>query len=283
MASDGKNSFSCLWRGAGLWYLGFCLAGLAAGLWSEAMLYPKAGRSPLPLPTLPALAAAQALFFLLVWPLAMLRRCETAGRAAERGGGCPITETAVLLVVSTPLYYVAAYFGDAVASDVLRVAMCVICVAVFSWSAGTWMCRGGLWRAAAGGLTVAMALGLPVMTYVANDMLLPQWADRLWQFTPATYLWQNGSPRAGEVLPNPLWPAIVCLAAAAGMFLLSLAVPRRAQATAGAGPDNQDAKHGSALPNSRHLRVRTRARPAPARAGRPADQRGAQRQFMAGL
>jgi hypothetical protein len=240
MTSEGKNSAAFLWQGAGLWYLGFCLAGVAAGLWPEAILPSKAGPRPLPLPTLGTLALAQAAFFLLVYPLVIFRRCDGGsrcdggqrydcaaaipGRRVRKKIGCvPIFgETVVLLIVSAPFYYVSAYLADAVPVDAFRAVIGVACLIPLSWSAAAWLCRGGLWRAAAGVLLLVAALGLPAATYIAAETLKPEWADALWRFSPATFLWQNCDSRLAGVLPRPLWTGVIYLALAAVMFLLTL-------------------------------------------------------------
>jgi hypothetical protein len=251
--SEGRNTVACLWQGAGLWYLGFCLAGVAAGLWPEAILPSKAGPRPLPLPTLQALAVAQAAFFLLVYPFAIFRRCQKrqekfAVRSSKFEGRndeeaslpfprttyfelrtffCIFGETVVLLMVSAPFYYASAYLADAVVVDALRAVLSVACLVPLSWSAAAWLCRGGVWRAAAGVLLLVAALGLPAATYIAAETLKPEWADGLWRFSPATWLWQNCDSRLVSLLPRPLWPGVSYLAVAAVMFLLTLLIPRK--------------------------------------------------------
>ena len=243
--SEVRNSIACLWRGVGLLYLGFCLAGVAAGLWPEAILPSKNGPRPLPLPTLQTLALAQAAFFLLVYPLAIFRRCENQKlqiancklQIEEAGPGEPLgrsicnmqfaicnlfAETVVLLIVSAPFYYVSAYLADAVVVDAFRAAIGVACLVPLSWSGAAWLCRGGLWRAAGGVLLLVAAMGLPAATYIAAEVLKPEWADVLWRFSPATWLWQNCDSRLVSLLPSPLWPGVSYLAVAAVMFLLTL-------------------------------------------------------------
>jgi len=221
---EGWNSAACLWQGAGLWYLGFCLAGVAAGLWPEAILASKSGPRPLPLPTLQTLAVAQAAFFLLVYPLAILRRSENAekpGAVRSLSSLAVFGETVVLLIVSAPFYYVSAYLADAVTADAFRASIGVACLVPLSWSAAAWLCRGGVWRAAAGVLLLVAALGLPAATYIAAETLKPEWADSLWRLSPATWLWQNADSRLVSVLPRPLWPGVSYLAIAVAMFLMT--------------------------------------------------------------
>jgi hypothetical protein len=235
MTSEGKNSAACLWQGAGLWYLGFCLAGVAAGLWPDAILPSKSGPRPLPLPTLQTLALAQAAFFLLAYPLAIFRRCEKtklqiANCKLQIEDKMSVTisgETVVLLIVSAPFYYVSAYLADAVAADAFRAVIGVACLVPLSWPAAAWLCRGGVWRAAAGVLLLVAAFGLPAATFIAAETLKPEWADFLWRFSPATYLWQNCDSRLAGVLPRPLWPGVSYVATAAVMFLLTLLFPRK--------------------------------------------------------
>jgi hypothetical protein len=228
MDSDHKNAAASLWRGAGLWYLALCLAGTAAGLWPDAILPSKSGPRPLPLPTLQTLAVAQAAFFLLVYPLAILRR-----REINRDGPhlfpnkwgpslfISICETVVLLIVSAPFYYVAAYLADATATDVARAVVGVACLIPLSWACAAWLCRGGLWRAVGGMVLLTAALALPALAYIAAETLSPAVGDPLWLLSPATYLWQNCDSRLASILPHPLWPGVSYLATAAVLFLLS--------------------------------------------------------------
>ena len=76
-------------------------------------------------------------------------------------------------------------------------------------------------------LLLVAALGLPAATYIAAETLKPEWADGLWRFSPATYLWQNCDSRLVSLLPHPLWPGVTYLAIAAVMFLLTLLIPRK--------------------------------------------------------
>lgn len=206
-----------LWRGAGVWYLAFCLASLAIGLWPEAVLPAKAGSRPLPLPTLQTLAAGQAMFFLLVYPLILFRRHQ------KQIGTDPVYlaagEVVVLLVVSTPFYYVAAHMADAVWMDVAREIVCVLCVAAVGAAGAAWMCRGGAWRACGAMLLLVLGLMMPAMTFATAEAISEVAADSLWLVSPTTYMWQNSQERLGTLLPRPLWPAVAYLLLAAAMVV----------------------------------------------------------------
>ncbi|MCK4602408.1 MAG: hypothetical protein KAU28_08065, partial [Phycisphaerae bacterium] len=68
------------WRPAGLGFLAACLAGLAVGLWPDAVYPSKQIVRPASLPALQTLALAQISFMLLAYPLVLLRRDEFGGQ-----------------------------------------------------------------------------------------------------------------------------------------------------------------------------------------------------------
>jgi hypothetical protein len=125
-----------------------------------------------------------------------------------------------MLVVAAPFYYAAAYLGDAVVGDVIRSVTALACLLPLSWAAAAWMCRDGFWRPVGAILALTAALGLPAATYLAAEVLKPAWADWLWQFAPATFLWDAAASRQDLLFPRPLWPAAAWLATGAAMLLV---------------------------------------------------------------
>lgn len=218
MECEQQRSLLGLWRGAGVWYLAVCLASLAVGLWPEAILPAKAGVRPLPLPTLAMLSVGQSVFFLLVYPLILFRRHHP-----ETGASCILAsvsaEVLVLLIVTTPFYYVAAYLSDAVWMDVARGIICTLCFAAFGAAAALWMCRGGFWRACGLMLLLVASLLLPAVTFATAETVSQVAADSLWMVAPATYVWQNAQGRMGTLFPQPLWTAAGYLLLAAAMVV----------------------------------------------------------------
>ena len=144
------------WSPAGAAYLALLLAGLAVGLWPEAIYVSKSGLPAAPPPALRVVALVQVAYVLLIYPLVLLARARRAaadpdpgaaailGRRerADAGGryllACAV-ESAVLLLAAVPFYVAAAWFADAVAADVVRTAICVACLFPIAWSAGAWL------------------------------------------------------------------------------------------------------------------------------------------------
>jgi len=124
------------WRPLATVWLLLCLAGLTAGFWPDALVYPKTPTAAVPLPTLPALAVAQGLFLLIVYPLAILRR---HGSTDIKFCPCLATlELCLLLISAAPFYIVAAYFSDASTTDILRVVLCVVGLVPVTLAACLW-------------------------------------------------------------------------------------------------------------------------------------------------
>ena len=199
---------AAVWRPAGLLYLAAMLAGLAAGLWPEAIVPRSRQLAAAPLPTLQTLAVAQVAFILLIHPLVILHR-------SSRG---PITsywpqtvvESAGMLLVTAPLYVAAAFLADAVAADVIRTALYVLCLWTVSWAAGKHLAfrHRGHWAILL--VLWVLALGGPAAYYIARELLTtPARATWLWHLSPATFAWQTAQARQGGYLPTPIWPALI--------------------------------------------------------------------------
>jgi len=218
------------WRPAGAVYLAFCLAGLAAGLWPEAVFLSRDPAAGAPLPTLKTLAASQIAFGLLVWPLVVLARAQRGPRRRYWGGA--VAEMIIYLVLAGPFYVAAAYLADAVATDVVRSAIYVACVWTLAVAAGAQLGSGKPGRVVV--VLVLAALGLPAAHYVALEFITPESARLLGRLSPATFAWSASASRGPSWYPQPLWAAIVWpAAAAAGVFLFMLLPGRGRRAQAG--------------------------------------------------
>jgi len=207
------------WRPGALLYLVGLLAALAAGLWADAVFPLRSGTGRATLPTLKALAVAQAAFILLIHPLVLARR------AARAGGGaywcaCAV-ESGVMLAVAVPFYAAAGWLADAVWTDCLRLAIAVAMLWPVAWSAGRAMAGGRVPSAALVVLWTA-AVGLPWAYYVAREFV-PSWsgAGVLWLLGPVTFVWDAAASRGQTWWPQPIWPILVWLAFAAALGLLA--------------------------------------------------------------
>lgn len=236
--SDGPGARG-LWSGSALWYLGICLAGLAAGMWPDSLAHSKNANWPLPLPTLKTLALAQGLFFLVIYPLILLRRGErdaalwgpTPAAESRAGGGCPwraaALECAILMVAAAPFYFIAGYLADARAGDVFRSALSVAALVPVGLVGGQWLLRGGAFGTAGLIVLLTAAVGLPIVFYVALEFGREGWADWLWAFTPATIVWQNGESRAAGWWQGPTWSLWVWPVLAGAMGMVGMLVERK--------------------------------------------------------
>lgn len=207
------------WRPGALLYLAFLLAALAVGLWADDVfpLRSHAGRTALP--TLKALAVAQAAFIFLVHPLLLARRCAGAGGGAFWGARA--AESGVMLAVAVPFYAAGAWLADAVWTDCLRVAISIALLWPVSWSAG----RALAGRRATSAVLIMLwtaALGLPWAYYIAREFV-SSWtgARLLWLLGPTTFVWDAAGSRGQTWWPQPIWPILVWLAFAAALGLLA--------------------------------------------------------------
>jgi len=215
------------WRPAGLLYLAACLAGLAAGLYPEAIYPSRRDVVPAPLPALQALATAQVLFILIVHPLIVLRRADF-GRI-RRYGPETIVESVTWLIATVPLYVAAAYLADATATDVLRTVLYVACLWPVAWAAGAILRRCRAARAPLLLLLLIVAAG-PALFYVLREFMPLYPSDWLWQAAPATAAWDAAASRAPNPFPQPLWSLLLWPAFALCLFGASLVVRSRAAA-----------------------------------------------------
>ncbi|MHC4983961.1 MAG: hypothetical protein ACYTF6_12450 [Planctomycetota bacterium] len=220
-SQPAESLLAAVYRPAGALYLAFCLAALAAGLWPEAVLV-----SPAPLRPLHALAVAQLTFGLLVQPLVVLWRAQRG--AVRRYWPAAIAEWCVYLFLAVPFYVAAAYIADAVAVDVVRVAIYVACVWTLPLTAGAHFAA----RRPGKGLVVLVltlaALALPAAHYVALEFVTPGCARFFARLSPATFAWTTSAARGACWYPRPLWAAFAWPAVAAvGLCLGMLVTTKR--------------------------------------------------------
>jgi hypothetical protein len=198
-------------------YLAVCALALLAGLFPQ-YIYPPRGIQAAPLPTLSALALAQAMFILVGWPVLCLWRTQqgTVGHYAAES----VTEAAAWLVAAAPLYLAAAWLADATALDVARTVLTLAALWPLAISAGALMrARPALQPAVI--LALLTLAALPAVWYIWWEFLRTMPADWLWDLAPATFTWQNAASRTPALVPSPAWPIAAWLAAAAAIGTLS--------------------------------------------------------------
>jgi len=217
-ASDRDSVLSAAWRPGGVIYLVLCLAGLAAGLWPDAIYPSRLDVRPAPLPVLQTLALAQVAFVLLAGPLL------AAGEHERSRGGAYIARTClasiVYLLVATPFYVAAIFLADATVTDVARTVLCVASLMPLAWAGGAWL-HGGAGRSVTLIVLLLIGFGLPAAYYIAIEFLQGVGsAEWLWRLAPATFTWDNAASQGASLLPQPLWVICVWPIAAAGAGLL---------------------------------------------------------------
>ncbi len=229
MREDRRISMrtSCFWRPAGVIYLLFCLAGLAAGLWPEAICPPAEDDfAPAVLPTLATLAMGQVVFLLLVYPVVHLFRSSRDGEGGTFGLGASIVETLGLFVMTVPFYFAAGWLGDATEIDVLRTAIVVATICPISWLAGRLLVLPAMRTAVLLALLI-VAVGLPCVFFLFRDFYPHLPADWLWDLCPTTFVANAAVARNPSLLPQPFWPLLFWSGLAVGGALLKFLRPAR--------------------------------------------------------
>ena len=213
----GGGLAAAIWQPAGVIYLAVLLVAMAAGLWHEAIYPPREALQPAPLPTLQTLAVGQVAFFLLIYPLILLRRISR--QPIRHKWARRVIETAGLFAVTVPFYLAAAYLADAVASDVVRVAIYMACLVPLSCVAGSLLARARVAPVVLLGMLI-VAMGLPAACYLAREFFAARPGFWGWQLCPASFAWELARARGGQCLPSPAWAVLVWPGVAAGAALL---------------------------------------------------------------
>jgi len=204
-------------------YVATCLAGLAAGLWPDA-IHRSQSLHVAPLPTLRALVVAQVVFMLIVHPLVLLRRTGAGERLSQSSW-----EFSAWLLVTIPFYIVAAWLADAVVADVMRAVIVVIAVSVFAWGGGVVMARLKAFCPAAMLALLLTAIGMPAVYYILRDFVgVPAMRLRwLWDLAPVTLAWDAAAARSGSWYLLPVWPWVFWLLAGGAMMVAGYMFARK--------------------------------------------------------
>ena len=189
-------------------YLAILATGMVLGLYADA-LFPGETQGPAPLPTLPFVAIAQALFFLLVWPVALSPRKEET-RA--------IRELLLLFALAVPFLIVAAFLGNATAGDLLRSQVAVLTLVPISLVAG-WLLRRPPWRSGLLLGLLAITLLLPALCYCVLDFLDAPLAVTLYRAAPVTFVY-TAALSNGAWSDNPLWAWTLWILLAGALWLI---------------------------------------------------------------
>ncbi len=220
-----------LWGPADVVYLAVSVVALGAGLFPELLLQPDLARGFISPPALQVLLAAQAGLLILFCPLLLARR-----RAPHSAAGGLLARFALasgefilLLIASLPLYWAAAWFGNAAAADVVRGVLYLVAVAVATWGLSLWAVRDS----PAGALAVSLASALivvaaPVSYYLLAELtrlsVRPDW---LWSAAPVTCAFSVGASRGGSWYPAPLWAWALWPIVGVALTLARLLAPGR--------------------------------------------------------
>ncbi len=187
------------WRGSGVVYLGFCLVGLLAGLWVEKIyVNPNEFTTPV-LPVFRTLGISQVLFFLLAWPLILMRRGKTNPTSLPAG----LIEILGFFVAAIPFYFVAAKFSDATLTDYLRTTIAVVAFCPLGLAAGRLMTNPSARSWILLGLVVASIAAVGVH-YILREFLPEVSAAWIWTYAPIGYIWTAASGQVATVFPKPL-------------------------------------------------------------------------------
>ena len=174
-------------------YVAILAAGMVLGLDADA-LFPRETQGPAPLPVLPFVVIGQAIFFLLVWPVALSTRQQESH---------PIREVGLCFLLTVPFLIVAAFLSNATVADVLRSQVAVLTLIPLSWVAGS-LLRRPPWRSGLLLGLLAITLLLPALCYCVLDFLDAPLAVTLFRAAPVTFVYTAAASN-GEWSSNPLW------------------------------------------------------------------------------
>lgn len=195
-----------IWQPAGVVYLCFCVVGLAAGLWPEKIIPSFAFPRNIPLPVLQTLAVAQTFFFLLIYPLVLMYRQQrekrTPGSAKTSSNSQrPTSDSSIfalllefsgMLLVTLPLYVLAAWLSDATGKDAIRALLAVSVICPLGVLAGRLLARPA-WRGVVMLLLLVITFGLPGAWYLCTDFLFVR--CRFLEFSPMIFVWTQAGAR----------------------------------------------------------------------------------------
>ncbi len=215
-----------VWGPAGGLYLLILLAGLAAGLWPDAIRPPKRAPVAAPLPTLQALLVAQTAYFLLVHPLVVARRRPSPLAAVA---GC-----AFLLAAAAPFYLAAGWLADAVWLDGVRCVVLIVLLVPLSLALGAALDRPRVGPVALVAMLL-ISLAIPAAGYLAAEFTpARKAASALWNLAPLTFAWRTAGSRIDTLFPRPAWAALTWpTAGVIGLLGLVLTCRRTRQPAAG--------------------------------------------------
>jgi hypothetical protein len=223
------------WRPAGLAWGGANLAALAVGLFPQVLIAPDAaGARALP-PALGALAVGQAGFLLLVYPLVLARRSQTA--RLRMGQSAVVLEAVLWLLVAAPFLATAGYFCDATVQDVVRTAIFTASAFVAGWGLAA---LAGMGAGAAGMavlIGVLAVLGGPAANYLALEFWPASPSPWLWRACPVTFAWSVAGVRQASWVPSPTWAWLIWPGAGAALMLLRQAAKALSSRSAREEPD----------------------------------------------
>ena len=188
------------WKPSGVIYLGFCLIGFISGLWVDVIYVNPNTITTAAVPVFHTLGLSQVLFFLLVWPLTILRRNKTIATSISAA----VIEFIGFFIASVPFYFVGARFSDATMIDFLRTIITVSPFCLFGLAAGRLMTYRGVHPWVLLGLVIITIAPIGIY-YIFSEFLYKVPAEWIWNVAPVSFTWTNSTQRIPAILPKPLW------------------------------------------------------------------------------
>jgi len=213
-----SGALDALWRPAGIAYLAAMLVGLAVGLWPVSIRGSVNPYWPASVPAVQTLAVAQALFYLLVYPVIVLFRSRTS--RGWRAWPDAIVEMLFWTAISAVFYVPAVWLSGSRPYDAIRAAAYICCLWPVVLACGALLASNSRAGVGAMFISVLAALGLPWLWYVSAEFF-PQlaWSDVLWRFCPAAGAWEIAAPDGRW---GPLWAMIVWPVTGGVIFAIGL-------------------------------------------------------------
>jgi len=171
------------------------------------------------------MVVALVVFWLLVWPLLVLAR---TARGPVASGGRLAVEALAYLLAATPLLAIAAYLSDADVVDVTRSVLWLLTLWPLAVGAALWLKRSTPELVLMDMLLIV--LGLPAASYIIGEWIVlspggP--AEALARLSPVLFGWRVAASRQSAIVPSPLWPTGVWLAAGMATVLIALWAPHK--------------------------------------------------------